>query len=43
MIFFSYSRRGEFLVKMSKSEWNKLDINESNADFVRMEEKEKIK
>ena len=33
-----YSRRGEFLVKMSKSEWNKLGINDSNADFVKVGE-----
>ena len=33
-----YSRRGEFLVKMSKSEWNKLGINDSNADFVKVSE-----
>ena len=33
-----YSRQGEFVVKMSKSEWNKLGINDSNADFVEVEE-----
>ena len=33
-----YSRRGEFVVKMSKSEWNELGINDSNADFVEVEE-----
>ena len=32
-----YSRRGEFVVKMSKSEWNKLGINDSNADFVEVD------
>lgn len=40
MIFFSYSRGAEFLVKMSKSKWNKLVINESNADFARVEDME---
>ena len=33
-----YSRRGEFVVKMSKSEWNELGINDSNADFVKVAE-----
>ena len=33
-----YSRRGEFVVKMSKSEWNELGINDSNADFVEVTE-----
>ena len=33
-----YSRRGEFVVKMSKSEWNELGINDSNADFVEVAE-----
>ena len=28
------------LTQMSKSEWNKLGINDSNADFVRVEENE---
>lgn len=27
---------GKYLIKMSKSEWNKLGINGSNADFVRV-------
>ena len=27
--------------KMSKSEWNKLSINDSNADFVKVKEKQK--
>lgn len=33
-----YSRQGEFVVKMSKAEWNKLGINDSNADFVEVAE-----
>ena len=33
-----YSRRGEFVVKMSKVEWNKLGINDLNADFVEVSE-----
>ena len=32
------SRDGRFLIEMSKSEWNKLGINDSNADFVKVEE-----
>ena len=30
-------RRGAYLTEMSKSEWNKLGINDSNADFVRVD------
>ena len=29
-----------FLTEMSKSEWNKLGINDSNADFIRVDEME---
>ena len=32
------SRDGRFLTEMSKSKWNKLGINDSNADFIRVEE-----
>ena len=28
----------DYLIEMSKSEWNELGINDSNADFVRVEE-----
>ncbi|HIS17508.1 MAG TPA: hypothetical protein IAC02_02720 [Candidatus Coprovivens excrementavium] len=31
------SKHGIYLTKMSKSEWNKLGINDSNADFVEVE------
>lgn len=27
---------GKYLIEMSKSEWNKLGINDSNADFVKV-------
>ena len=29
-----YPTHDNFLTEMSKSEWNKLGINDSNADFV---------
>ena len=32
------TRDGRFLIEMSKSEWNELGINDSNADFVKVEE-----
>ena len=32
-----YSLHGNFLTEMSKSQWNELGINDSNADFVRMD------
>ena len=32
--------RDKFLIEASKSEWNKLGINELNADFVKIEEME---
>jgi hypothetical protein len=32
------SEDGKFLIEMSKSEWNELGINDSNADFVKVEE-----
>ena len=32
-----FSTHGRFLIEMSKSEWNKLGINDSNADFVEVE------
>src|SRR5699024_417973 len=35
-----YSLPDSFLTEMSKSEWNELGINDSNADFVRVEEME---
>ena len=31
------SKHGIYLTKMSKSEWNKLGINDSNADFIEVE------
>ena len=33
-----YSLPDNFLTEMSKSEWNKLGINDSNADFIRVDE-----
>lgn len=33
-----YSLHGNFLTEMSKEEWNELGINDSNADFVRVEQ-----
>ena len=33
-----YSLPDNFLTEMSKSEWNKLGINDSNADFVKVGE-----
>ena len=33
-----YSLPDRFLTEMSKSEWNELGINDSNADFIKMEE-----
>ena len=33
-----YPSHDNFLTEMSKSEWNGLGINDSNADFVRVEE-----
>ena len=33
-----YSLPDNFLTEMSKSEWNKLGINDSNADFIKMKE-----
>ena len=35
-----YSLHGNFLTEMSKSQWNELGINDSNADFIRVEEME---
>lgn len=35
-----YVTSGLFSTKMSKSEWNKLGINDSNADFVKVEDVE---
>ena len=35
-----YPSHDNFLTEMSKSEWNKLGINDSNADFVEVEEME---
>lgn len=32
------SSYGTYLIEMSKSEWNKLGINDSNADFVKVDE-----
>ena len=32
-----YPSHDNFLTEMSKSEWNKLGINDSNADFVKVE------
>ena len=32
-----YSLPDNFLTEMSKSEWNELGINDSNADFVKVE------
>ena len=29
--------RDKFLIEASKSEWNKLGINDSNADFIKVE------
>ena len=31
------SKHGIYLTKMSKEEWNELGINDSNADFVRVD------
>ena len=33
-----YPSHDNFLTEMSKSQWNELGINDSNADFVRVEE-----
>lgn len=33
-----FSRHDKYLTRMSKSEWNKLGIDESNADFVKVDE-----
>ena len=35
-----YPSHDNFLTEMSKSEWNGLGINDSNADFVRVKEME---
>ena len=35
-----YPSHDNFLTEMSKSEWNELGINDSNADFIRVEEME---
>ena len=35
-----YSLPDNFLTEMSKSEWNKLGINDSNADFFKVKEVE---
>ena len=32
------TRDGRFLIEMSKSEWNELGINDSNADLIKVEE-----
>lgn len=34
------SKHGIYLTKMSKEDWNELGINDSNADFVKVEEME---
>lgn len=36
-----FTQDGNFLIKMSKVEWSKLGINESNADFVKVDEVKK--
>ena len=33
-----YSLPDNFLTEMSKSQWNELGIDDSNADFIKMEE-----
>ena len=33
-----FTESGRFLIEMSQSEWNKIGINSSNADFVKVEE-----
>ena len=33
-----FSTHGRFLIEMSKAEWNKLGINDSNADFIEVGE-----
>ena len=35
-----YPTHDNFLTEMSKEDWNKLGINDSNADFVRVQEDE---
>lgn len=35
-----FSTHGRLLIEMSKSEWNKLGINDSNADIVKVKEME---
>lgn len=35
-----HSSHDNFLTEMNKSEWNELGINDSNADFVKLEEVE---
>ena len=32
-----FTKYGRYLTEMSKSEWNELGINDSNADFVKVE------
>lgn len=36
-----FSQDSRFLTKMSKEDWSKCGINDSNADFVKMEEVER--
>lgn len=33
-----FSTYGAYTIEMSKSEWNELGINDSNADFVKVDE-----
>ena len=33
-----FTESGRFLIEMSQSEWNKIGINDSNAEFVRVGE-----
>ena len=33
-----YSHYGKYLAEMSKNDWGKFDINDTNADFVKVDE-----
>lgn len=33
-----FTQHGNFLIEMSKKDWGKLGINDSNADFVRVDD-----
>lgn len=40
-ISYKHPLNDEFVIKMSKNQWNELGVNDSNANFVKVEEVEK--